>query len=422
VRDDPAQPDRRLALLSVGHGCADVSQGAVAALIPFLIADRGMSFTSCAALLLVLNIFSSLVQPVFGVIADRRSAQAMMPAGLLAAGTGIAVCGVVSSLPVMLVAVAFAGIGVAAFHPEAARQAGRTGGDRAATAMSWFSVGGNAGFAAAPVLVTPAALLVGPPGAAIVLVPCVAVATLLWRSQRRARIATAAAPPATAAPPDRGHTAGRSAPAGADRWGAFAAVASIAALRTGVSFGLQAYLASYFIQDLHASKATGNAALAAMLITGAAGTLVGGRLADRYDRRMVLSAFMLAIGPLLALLLLAHSVPVALVLTVGLGFATIGNFAITLVIGQEYLPSRPGLASGITLGLAMGIGGLIAAGLGPVADHAGIATVLWILAVLPLGAFALAVTLPGRGEDHARLLRRPASETRSGSRRALRSR
>jgi FSR family fosmidomycin resistance protein-like MFS transporter len=87
------------------------------------------------------------------------------------------------------------------------------------------------------------------------------------------------------------------------------------------------------------------------------------------------------------------------------GFAATGNFAVTLVIGQEYLPSRPALASGITLGLAMGVGGLIAAGLGPLADSAGTETALWLLAAVPIPCLALAALLPGPAPGGRGLLR-----------------
>jgi MFS transporter, FSR family, fosmidomycin resistance protein len=179
-----------------------------------------------------------------------------------------------------------------------------------------------------------------------------------------------------------------------DRWGPFSRVAAIAVLRSGVYFGLQAFLASYFIEQLGTSEAFGNAALTVMLVAGVAGTLAGGRLADRVDRRSVLGGFMLAIPPLLALLLLTGDPAAGAVLVAAIGFVTIGNFSVTIVIGQEYLPGRPALASGITLGLAIGIGGLIAAALGPLADELGLPAVLWVLAALPLPAAALAATLP----------------------------
>ncbi len=382
----PAGFDRRaLATLSAGHACADMCQGAVPALFPFLISQRGLSFGATSGLLVTMTVCSSVLQPLFGLVADRSSRSFFMPLGLVLAGTGVAVCGAVSSYGVELAAVAVGGLGVGLFHPDAARRARAAAGARVATGFSLFSVGGNAGFALAPVVITPAVLLFGLPGAVVVLAPCLVCATLL-----------ALHPPALRRPSAQ-HA---DAPPEPDRWGAFSKIGAIAALRSGVYFGMQAFLAGYFVQYLGASDGAANAALAALLTAGALGTLVGGRLADRVDPRLVLLGSMVLQPLLLALLLSVDSaLPAALVAAL-LGFVTVGTFSVTVVMGQGYLPSRPGLASGVTLGLAIGVGGLIAALLGPVADADGTRTVLWLLALLPLPAGLLAALLPSPDAAH----------------------
>ena len=109
----------------------------------------------------------------------------------------------------------------------------------------------------------------------------------------------------------------------------------------------------------------------------------------------------MALQPLLlALLLSMHSAVPAALVAAALGFVTVGTFSVTVVMGQGYLPSRPGLASGVTLGLAIGVGGLIAALLGPVADAEGTRTVIWLLALLPLPAALLATLLPSPDAAH----------------------
>ncbi len=372
-----------LLVLAAGHASADLCQGAVPAMIPFLISQRGMSLSATTTLLVTMTIASSLLQPLFGWLADRCASGWLMPVALGCAGAGIAVTAALDGYIVMLLAVALSGIGVAAFHPEAARRLERVEPGERATAMSIFAVGGNAGFALAPVLLTPAILIAGMPGAAVVLVPALACAGLLARPGVLGGL--------RASPSARSE---RVAAPGADQWGPFACLVAIAALRSGVYFGLQALIATYFITHLGASDGLGNTALTVMLVAGALGTLAGGRLADSYDRRVVLAAFMLVIPPLMALFVAVGDTVGAMALIALVGFATIGNFSLTVVMGQEYLPTRPALASGITLGLAIGIGGLIAAALGPLAEHIGIPAVLWILAALPLPAAALAAALP----------------------------
>ncbi len=130
-----------------------------------------------------------------------------------------------------------------------------------------------------------------------------------------------------------------------------------------------------------------------MLVSGAVGTLVGGRLGDRFGRRAMLAGSMAPLT-LLCVLLPMATLPVVFALAVGLGLTVNGGFSSAVVLGQEYLPQRVGLASGITFGLSIGLGGLVASGLGLVADASGLTTALYVLAVLPVLAFVLALGLP----------------------------
>jgi FSR family fosmidomycin resistance protein-like MFS transporter len=156
----------------------------------------------------------------------------------------------------------------------------------------------------------------------------------------------------------------------------------------------------YFVNELDTTEATANTALTVMLAAGAIGTLIGGRLADRFGRRVVLRTSMAVLTPLIVVLLLG-GVGVAIGALALIGAATIATFSVTVVMGQEYLPSRLGIASGVTLGLAIGFGGLGAALLGLLADATSLRTALEVVAVLPLPALALAMALP-EGREHLR--------------------
>ena len=165
-------------------------------------------------------------------------------------------------------------------------------------------------------------------------------------------------------------------------------------MRAGIYYGLQTFAPVWLIQEYGASEASGNAALAAMLVAGAVGTLVGGRIVDRVGRRKVLIGSTLAQVPLLLGFMLAPGGVLAGVLMAGIGFVTVMSFSVSVLMGQEYLPSRLGIASGVTLGLAIGMGGVAAALLGWLADDAGLETVMWTIAMLPIASLALAFTLP----------------------------
>ena len=375
--------DRRaLAVLGAGHLCVDLCQGAVPALLPFLAAERGYSYAALGGLVLASTIGSSIVQPLFGLLSDRFARPWLIPAGLVLAGGGIALAGPAPTYELTVAAVVVSGLGVAAFHPEGAKFAGIASRERRGRGMSLFSVGGNAGFALGPALTTPLVLAFGLAGTLpLVLLPLLA-ALLSARELPRLR---ALETPAGGA--------GAGVARDADDWGAFGRLGGLVSLRTGVYFGLQAFVPAYFVAELASSEAAGNAALTIMLAAGAAGTLVGGGLVDRWGARAVLIGTMTMLLPLLLVLPLVGAVT-ATILLGAVGFVAIATFSVTVVMGQAYLPSRPGLASGVTLGLAIGLGGVAATALGVIADAYGLRAVLWTIAVLPVPAIALALSLP----------------------------
>ncbi|CAA9445284.1 MAG: Fosmidomycin resistance protein [uncultured Rubrobacteraceae bacterium] len=378
--------DRRaMGVLSAGHLFTDLNQGAVAALLPFLISERGLSLAAAGALVFAATVSSSLVQPLFGIFSDRSPIPALMPLGVLLAGVGMALVGVAPSYPLIFASVVLSGIGVAAFHPEAARFANYVSGARRARGMSFFSVGGNAGFALGPIVATPLVLVFGLPGALFLALPAALMAgVMLVETPRMLRLA-----------PDAAESRARRAEDAPERWGPFAVMVAVVAVRSFVYFGLVAFVASYYERVLGASAALGNVALTVMLASGAVGTLLMGPLADRFGRKAVLAWSMLALPPLV--LAFASVGPYAgMALLALVGAATVGTFGVTVVMGQEYLPGRIGLAAGITMGLSIGLGGIGAPLLGLLADVGGLRTTMLAIAALPVLGFVLALTLPAK--------------------------
>jgi len=380
--------DRRgLAVLASGHVCADMAQGAVPALLPFLIDQRGFSYGAATALLLVTSVGSSAIQPLFGLGSDRLALPWLMPLGVLLAGLGVALVGIADSYVATAGAVAISGVGVAGFHPEAARFANQVSGERRGQGMSLFSLGGNAGFALGPILVTVLVLTLGLRGTLLLAVLPAIVAAVIVRELPRLREVAAeksAHVARSVAEEDRDP----------DDWNAFARLGGVVALRSGVYFGLQAFVPLWFIHHLGTSEGTGNAALTAMLIAGAVGTYSGGRVVDRLGRRRLVVGSCALSAPLLVLLVLAPSPWTAGVLAALVGFVIILTFSITVVMSQEYLPHRLGLASGVSMGLAIGVGGIVAALLGVVADAFGLRTVMWLIVAQAVPMVLLARTLP----------------------------
>src|SRR5437764_11718342 len=186
--------------------------------------------------------------------------------------------------------------------------------------MSLFSVGGNVGFALGPVVVTPALLAFGLHGTLLVLVPTWLMAAVLVHELPRLK---GFRTDVVSGRVQRGDEH--------EAWGAFTVLAGVIALRSFVYFGLVTFIPLYFIHDLHTSKTLGNAALAAMLLGGAGGTLIGGPLADRFGRRAVLVGSQIVTPPL-AVGLLASGPVLGLLFAALAGAATIATFAVTIVM------------------------------------------------------------------------------------------
>jgi FSR family fosmidomycin resistance protein-like MFS transporter len=372
-----------MAVLSAGHLFTDLNQGAVAALLPFLVSERGLTLAAAGALVLAATVSSSVVQPLFGIFSDKRPLPVLMPLGVLLGGTGMALVGVAPSYPLIFLCVVLSGIGVAAFHPEAARFANYVSGSRRARGMSFFSVGGNAGVALGPVLATPLVVLLGIPGALLLALPATIMAPVLFHE----------IPRMLGFKPETVEKGGGETVEAPEHWEPFARMIGVVVVRSFVYFGLVAFVASYYERVLEVSPAFGNAALAVMLFGGAAGTLIMGPLADRFGRRTIVSASMLLLPPLIFCFTLSGPLP-GMALLALVGAATVGTFGVTVVMGQEYLPGRIGLAAGITMGLSIGLGGVGAPLLGVLADRAGLSVTMLVIAALPVIGLLLALTLP----------------------------
>jgi len=384
----PAGSARILALLAATHTIDDLYQGAVPALLPFLAIERHYTYAALTGLTLAATFLSSAIQPAFGVITDRRRLGWLIAAGLLVAGIGVGLSGLGDSYVITWLAIALSGVGVAAYHPEATRTARGVAGD-STQAMSWFSVGGNVGIALGPLMVTPVLLMTGLRGTPLLALPAAAMAALLAvrRPWRRAHAVGLARPAAQAATGDQGSRPRQ------DDWRSFARLTAVVTARSIAFFGVASLLALFVIRRFHEPTAVGSAALTAFVAAGAVGSLTGGWLADRWRRLATVRLGYACAIPALALLAVAPDVTLAFCAAIASGLALYLPFAVQVTLGQDYLPNRIGTASGVTLGLAISIGGLAAPLFGFLADSYGLAVALAVLAGLPALSVAFAARL-----------------------------
>jgi FSR family fosmidomycin resistance protein-like MFS transporter len=377
-----AEIDRRaMALLSSGHLATDFANGALPALIPFLKERFSLSYTAVGALVLASQASSSVIQPLFGLWSDRRGAMWLLPAGVALAGVGIALAADAPDYWLVLLLVLVSGVGVAAFHPEGSKFAAFVSGRKRASGMAWFSIGGNLGYALGPIATTAVVASFDLRGGLLLAVPCLAVAAAI----------VAGTPYLRGFAPEAGVSRARG---GEDDPRAMKILMGVIALRSVAWFGLITFVPLWEVALGH-SKSHGNQLLALMLFAGGAGTLLLGPLADRVGRRPVLVASVVATGPLMLVFVLVGGIPGAIALAL-VGACVVGTFGVTMVMGQEYMPRHVGTASGLVIGLSVGLGGVAAVALGRLADTTSLRTALLAAAAAPFAAIALASMLPSR--------------------------
>jgi len=376
-------PSHPITLLSSGHACVDIYQGSVAALVPFLVAERAYSYAAASTIVLAGSLLSSIVQPLFGVLIDRRPMRWLLPGSTLLAGAGIASVGVSASYLVTLVVVALSGIGVAAYHPAAA-QAARTASGGSHTLMGWFALGGNIGFVAAPLLVAGVIAVGGLPASPLLVIPALVGTALCLVALRGVP-----KPVSTSLP----HREAR----GPDDWASFRKLTGAVICRSIVFVGLSSFIALHAAQRMGGSAFTGTIALFVLYLGGAFGTILGGFLASRWQRVSIVRwAYVLSIFSVAGTVFAPGPLIYVFIALTSAGLYV--PFALNVTLGQDYLPGRLGTASGVTLGLTVSIGGIASPFIGALADVTSLE-----VALTPL------IALPGIGWLFLRTLREPKS-------------
>lgn len=371
--------------VAMGHFLNDVMQSLIPAAYPLLKENLALSFTQIGLITFVFQGTASILQPLVGLYTDRRPLPFAMAAGMASTGTGLILLAHAASFAMVLLSVAFIGLGSAIFHPEASRIARLAAGMRPGFAQSVFQVGGNAGSALGPLA---AAFIVLERGqTSIEWFAAVALAAMLllyaigrwYQNTGATRAANRKARAAATAP----------APHVVRRGMAILILLMVSKFVYSVSFS--SYYTFYLIEQFKLTKAEANLCLFIFLAAVAAGTIIGGPIGDRIGRRRVILWSILGILPLtLALpwLPLAANVVVA-----GLaGMMLASAFPAMVVYAQDLMPRHTGMVAGLLFGLAFGIAAFGAALLGVLADQWGIVAVYKICAVLPalgLAAFFL---------------------------------
>lgn len=376
-------------LFGAGHLITDIYQGALPAMLPFLISEKHFSYATAAFLIFAANASSSIIQPVFGVYADKISLPWALGVGVLLGGIGLGLVGIVQNYYLIILLVALSGIGLALFHPEGARLTDRFAGENKTSAVSIFAAGGNIGFAVGPILTTTMVLALGLKGTLILCIPAVVMGgILLYESKNFSNEVSSDKELDNIDKKEE-----------VDEWGAFGRLTLTLLCRSTVFFGLNTFLTLYYMNILKQSEVQGSIALSTLIVVGAVGTLFAGKLSIKIGNKKLIIIGYSCLLPLLILFLNIKNPILATIILIPLGFFLYMPYSPMVALGQKYLPNHLGLASGITLGLGVTMGGLVSPILGYVSDTHGIHAALSCLIVMPIIAVVLARKLPVKEAD-----------------------
>jgi FSR family fosmidomycin resistance protein-like MFS transporter len=375
---------KALAILSAAHFVTDINQGSLPALLPFFKEALNLSYTTAGAVLLSANITSSIIQPAFGHLSDRRPIGWFLPLSPFIACLGLSLSGLVSNYFVLLICVMLSGIGVASFHPEGFKTAYYFTGDKKATGMSIFAVGGNFGIAAGPILALTLVTSFGLKGtfSLILLGILIAIILIVNMSMFTAPVELA----------QREAKKLAKVPLTRNQKISFSLLVAIATIRAWIQFGLATYIPFYYINYLKGNPLYAGKLVSTFLLAGAFGTLIGAPLADRWGHKRFLLISLILSFPLLLLFYYSSGFITFVFLGIS-GMVLISTFALTTVMGQALLPQNLGIASGMMVGFTISAGGIGVTLLGTIADTWGVPTAIKAIFALPLIAFGLGLLI-----------------------------
>jgi len=375
-------------IMSLGHFCADFTQGTLAAVLPFLIAAYHYNYATAASLVMVSNLIGSVIQPVFGVLADKVDKPHLLTLGVLMAAGGMASVGFIPSFAGLCIAVIVTGIGVAMIHPQGARMVNRMADEsNMGMSMGVFSFGGNVGFTFGPICAAAAVTMLGLKGSLTFLIPALIFTIIMCLFYKGYEGEQQMAPQEAEASAKAGQK---------DRWGAFIKMGVLITARSIIFSGISTFLILFAIDAFDISKPAGSALLSTYYGVAALSSLAGGKLADvtGYKKTLVLASVILVAGTVA--FAFTHSLALAVVLTFVMGVGSSLGYSAMVTLGQLYLPNHVGLASGVTLGLSVSIGGILAPVLGMIGDMHGLRMVFYVMAALSVIPLLMSFVVPER--------------------------
>lgn len=366
-------------LMMVAHLCDDLNQGALVAVIPFLVLHNGYSYAEVTALLLASNAASAIIQPLFGWLGDKKPRPWLMALGIFLAGIGMAGVGVLPSYPLIMASAMLSGIGVAMFHPEGGRLGNLTAGEQKGKGMSIFAVGGKLGFTFGPLVATAAITLWGLPGTLVFIIPST-LCTAVLLSQNKALLGFSN--------PDKGSSADN---LYKDNWVGFGFVMGAISCRSIMYYAFLSFIPLFLVYNLGQEEAFASSVISLFALVCAVGTIASGWAGQALGAKKLIIVSYACVAVEVIIFAFNGSLIIALVLIALLALTCDISYPSAVAMGQSFVPHHLGMASGLSFGVMVCIGGLMTPVFGLIGDYLGLQVVM--LCVTAIAILGIAITL-----------------------------
>ena len=369
-------------LMMIAHLCDDLNQGALVAVIPFLVLHNGYSYAEVTALLLASNAASAVIQPLFGWLGDKKPRPWLMALGIFLAGIGMAGVGVLPNYPLIMASAMLSGIGVAMFHPEGGRLGNLTAGEQKGKGMSIFAVGGKLGFTFGPLVATAAITLWGLPGTLIFIIPSTLCAAVLL-SQNKALLGFSN--------PDKGSSADN---LYKDNWVGFGFVMGAISCRSIMYYAFLSFIPLFLVYNLGQEEAFASSVISLFALVCAVGTIASGWAGQVLGAKKLIIVSYACVAIEIIIFAFNGSLIVALVLIAILALTCDISYPSAVAMGQSFVPHHLGMASGLSFGVMVCIGGLMTPVFGLIGDHFGLQVVMLCVTAIAILGIVIALFIP----------------------------
>lgn len=363
------------------HCINDFGQGSLAALIPFFIANFGLNYYQSATIIFCNTVVASIAQPALGYVADRWRVPWFIPVGFSITLVSISAIALAPSYEMILALSLIAGLGAALFHPEAALLVNRMQSNELGNAMGRFAVGGSAGFALGPLLAGGVYVF----GAHFlwVFTTIALIGVLLYVYAFTGSAATDVV--------GESKSSAKSTNTGANDWVSFGKLFFVIASRSILFSVLSIFIPILYITVINGEASASSLALTVYFAMGAVLTYMGGALSDKLGFLKTVRLGNLIFLPSVLVFIFVPNIWGFFGAMIPMAFGVFSQYGPITVLGQKYLAKNAGFASGITLGLGITLGGLVAPYVGHLADIYDVQTAL--MALIPVGLMGLLMSL-----------------------------